>query len=233
MERSHTTNANDAQASKESCQLPATSQANHVTSILLVWLGLQLAALFVAAARVPLWAQAPQAVELLALHVMLITQVIFSSLLFPWLLRSWQSTLAAIMTAAVFTFIASLFSSVPSKNVGDLSLFVGGWLVALWFIQLPLASTGAQMTAIAVISLWAAGGPVLGFLQMEYGLPVAPPNVVEGIFFGPISGGIDILSDQAAKAFEVLGTAAAAGIGWIAVSRFCNYRSMKTASPTD
>src|SRR4051794_35664528 len=78
---------------------PAMTRGKNVEAIsdsariapLIAWLLIQLLALLLAAARVPLWARFDGAIESWALCWMLAMQVGASALLFPWLMSDLRS----------------------------------------------------------------------------------------------------------------------------------------------
>src|SRR5437763_7314657 len=76
------------------------SPPKSITAPLLVWLIVQLLALALAAARVPLSAHFVQPGEALAIEEMLVAQFAASAMLFPFLLRDARCCVAMIVTAA-------------------------------------------------------------------------------------------------------------------------------------
>ena len=199
-----------------------------LTSRMIVWLGVQLLAIAIAAMRVPLWAQSPVNSELLALQVLVIAQILSSSLLFPWLLNSWRASIAAIATSIAFIFLAALLAPQGMGVVVEAALFVVVLLVSLAAIALPLSSTSAQMLAIAIISTWSIGGPILIFLHMEYGSAAAPQHLVERIALGPVPAAIELIDRGRASAIGVLCVAIAIATTTQIISRFRCYRSKKS-----
>ena len=67
----------------------------------------------VSALRVPLAAGYAQPAEMLAAHVMLVTQVSAAGLLFPYLMRSVFSAAAVAATAVPFVVLAGVLSATP------------------------------------------------------------------------------------------------------------------------
>src|SRR5881227_2670709 len=98
------------------------SNLKSTTAPLAVWLVLQLTALALAAARVPLSAAhfvAPG--EALAIHEMLIVQFAASAMFFPFLLRDARRCVALMLTSAPMLQLAGTLSTTPMPRV------VGAW----------------------------------------------------------------------------------------------------------
>lgn len=141
---------------------------------LVIWLTVQLLALGLAAARVPLWARSPAPGDELATDFMLVTQVVVAGLLFPVLLVNIRTTATMILTAAVFIELAGLLAGIPRGRMalawGALSI----WMITLWLI-VPLVRRGrwATMLAIAFATCLTLGGPLLLYLRAESGSTVS------------------------------------------------------------
>ena len=179
------------------------SQSNSLSAPLVVWLGAQLLAIVLATARIPLWAGMPTATELLALQYLLIVQVSVSSLIFPWLLRSRASSAIVVATAWPMIFLAGLLSPAPLETVALAGVFISGWLLGLAILRSPLPPTGLPLAAPVVV-LWACGGPILQFLNLEYGGATLPGQLLGRLAFGPIIAAIRLIRGEFAAAFEVL-----------------------------
>ena len=176
------------------------------TAQLVVWLGIQLLGSGLAAARVPLWANAPRAIELLALEYLLVAQISVSSLIFPWLMRSSASSVVAMATAWPMIFFAGLLSPVPVYTLILIGAYVSGWLLALAILRPPLSSTGVPVTT-PIAALWACGGPILQFLNLEYGGTPLQDSLLQRIALGPIVAGIGLIHGEIQGSLEVLAVA--------------------------
>jgi hypothetical protein len=150
---------------------PATSPHNppeSVTAPLFVWLMIQLAALALAAARVPLSANFARPAERLATHEMVIVQFVGAALLCPFLLRGPMACLALCLTAGPMLLLAGILSATPIAT--SLYLWAGCvlWLTALWMWR---AATSQRMHAplVAIATLLSAGALLLCYLRAEFG----------------------------------------------------------------
>src|SRR5688572_22150853 len=83
---------------------------------MLVWLTIQLAALAVGAAGVPLSADDVKPPEVLSLEVMLVTQIGAAALLWPWAFRETRIAIAVMATALPFTQAAAFLSAAPRTD---------------------------------------------------------------------------------------------------------------------
>ena len=193
------------------------------TAPLVVWLGAQLLAIGLAAARVPLWANAPRASELLALEYLLIAQISVSSLIFPWMMRSMASSVVTIATAWPMVFFAGLLSPAPLNTLFFGGVYVNGWLVALAILHPPLSSTGPSLTT-PMAALWACGGPILQFLNLEYGSAPLRDGLLQRVALGPILAGLRLIQGEIAKSFEVLAAAIVVSVIIALTERFVRSR---------
>jgi len=150
---------------------PLHAAAEHepaLTGPLLAWLGLQLLALFVALARVPLAAGYPRPAELLAAQVMAVTQVTGAALLFPWLMRTSASAIVVVATTWPFLALAGSVSGVPPMRLIGVGSHVTAWMIAgwAWALWAPARSRPAAVAAAALITL---GSLALFYLWLEFG----------------------------------------------------------------
>ena len=134
----------------------------------ITWLSVQLIAILVSTARVPLAAKYPQPAELLAVHVMVIVQLTAAALLAPYLMRTRPAAVAVIVAAWPFTVIAGVLSAAEPGRLVAAGAWVSLWLLALagWCWALPRR---AQPVVVAVATLLALGPPVLWYLRAEFG----------------------------------------------------------------
>jgi len=138
-----------------------------MTSPLLVWLTIQFIALLVALLRVPLAAGYPQPAELLAAHVVVLTQIITSALLFPFLLRDLLSGLTVVATAWPFVALAGVTSGAPPARVVAGCCYVTSWLLALGLWN-GWGRRAAGLRGVAVATMLTAGTNVLFYLRLEF-----------------------------------------------------------------
>jgi hypothetical protein len=152
-----------------------------LTRPLLVWLTIQLAALAIGAAGVPLSADGVQPPEALSLEVMLVTQIGAAALLWPWAFREGRIAMTVIATAFPFTQAAAFLSATPRAEA-----LTSAGLLLLWFASLaalPTASLGPIATTItrATLVLLAIGGAIATYLRAEFS------DGSSDAAFGPIS----------------------------------------------
>jgi len=157
---------------------------------MVAWLGVQLAALGICAARFPLWARAPRATEQLALFAMLAAQTAAASLLFPILLRNIRSTLIAIVVAWPMAELASFLADASTDRLIGTELFVSVWLVTLHLYSRSLNNSRDKLMATAVAGMLSLGGPLLWYLRMEFG--EAGVSSARLGLFGPVCGAISL-----------------------------------------
>lgn len=151
-----------------------------LTGPLLVWLIVQLGALALGAAGVPLSARDVLPVEALSFEVMLVTQAGVAALLWPWAFGDVRRGVAVIATALPFTLAAGLLSATQPNEVLAAALLLIVWLASL---ALMPASCGPLTTTItrAALVLFAAGGAIATYLRAEF---IATPDELT---IGPVA----------------------------------------------
>jgi hypothetical protein len=149
---------------------PATS----FTGPLIAWLAVQLLALGLGAAGLPLSAKSVRPPEAMSVQILLVTQVVAAAALWPMLFGSGRQAGVTIATAVPFTQAAGFLSATPP---GDL-LSAGGMLL-LWLGSLAvlpardLGETGRLVVRATAVVL-SAGLAVAGYLRMEFAPPQTP-----------------------------------------------------------
>lgn len=164
------------------------------TIALLVWVGLQTGALALAACRIPLWAKSPEAMEFLAVQILLITQIFGSAMLFPTLAVTRTTTVLAISSIWPFCFLAGFLSSgeIPTHFRGG--MFASAWIMALWIGNSPLSTTRAQKWFHSAVCAWVAGGCILLFISNEYAIsPVLSHRWKDVMATGPAVASIHFI----------------------------------------
>jgi hypothetical protein len=134
---------------------------------LFLWLLIQLFALMLAAARVPLTAGLGPTPEELSLRELLAIDLISAGMLFPFLLRTWSATLVLVASCAPFMCAAGLFSGSSTGALLAGWSYLALWLVALrvWYVALP---SRAHLCAVAVLNVFTVGLPILDYLHREF-----------------------------------------------------------------
>jgi hypothetical protein len=156
---------------------------------LAVWLSVQLAALALAAGRVPLAARYPAAGERLALDLVLVTQVAVSSLLFPWILRDRTATTFSIALCWPVLALALALSGLPPSHLLGAAGYATLWLAALAAWRVALRSQKAQLVGVSIATAWAVGGPLLWYLRAEFNSGPSELNA-PGAWYGPVAGAL-------------------------------------------
>lgn len=148
-------------------------EAPSPTGPIFVWLLIQSAALALALLRLPLSAAYPRNGELLAAHVVVVTQFTAAALLFPYLTRSRGAVMAVIAASWPFVVLGGVFSAVAGDRIVACASYLTMWLVALWACR---AAAGAQVRyAVATTSLLTVGGLILRYLMFEFSVAAADP----------------------------------------------------------
>ena len=165
----------------------------------ILWLAVQLAALALAAARVPLAAKYPRPEELLAAHLMLTVQVSASALLFPYLMRDWRTAASVIATAWPFLMLASTLAAVPVGRAVAAGAYVTLWLVALAAWAPLLTRPQLQSMGVAFAALVSVGGVALNYLRVEFSnLAYGNGTGHAWTALGPVTAAISRLSEDGA-----------------------------------
>src|SRR5688572_30646216 len=139
---------------------------------LFLWLVLQLLALSLAVFRVPLSARFPPPGEQFAIHIMLITQVAASALLFPFLMRDVKTSAMVILSIAPFVQLSSYLSSVTISRAAPSALYVAVWLLTLAIWRAILDSRSREMLGVACASALSLGGAMIWYVRAEAREPV-------------------------------------------------------------
>jgi hypothetical protein len=124
-------------------------------------------ALLVALLRVPLAAGYPQSAELWAAHTLAITQIVATSLLFPWLFSGTAPAVATISSAWPFAVFAGVLSGLPGVRIVATDCLVTAWMLSLWAWNASAPVT-TRPTAVAVALLLSVGSLVLFYLSLEF-----------------------------------------------------------------
>ena len=194
---------------------PPPLPAHPPTGPLILWLLIQLAALSLAALRIPLAAKYPRPEEMYATHVLLAAQVAASALLFPYLLRDAQASIAMIAAAWPFAAAAAGLSGLSLSRAAAGEAFVCTWLLALALWRGALQSERARLGAVAVAAMVSLGWAALGYLAIEFNPDMSAVGESGGQVsrFGPIGGALRQLSPNNAPLGDWLLLAAAATAG--------------------
>jgi hypothetical protein len=164
------------------------------------WLGIQMLALLAAACRIPFSAHFPAPEEHLAMHEMLVAQMIGSALLFPLLMPCFSTAFMVIAIAPVMMLLAGLLAEAPAGVPLILACaYPALWLIALsmWAYILPTAK--ARLYGVAVATVLVVGGAMLAYLAREFGAPTETFEWAAHAHLGPLIGGITLLESGPAS----------------------------------
>lgn len=169
-----------------------TRSSAAMTGPLLVWLLIQLLALLLAAARVPLSAGFANPPESLALHEMIIAQIAVSGMLFPFLLRDWRTAMVIACMSLPFTLLAGFLASRPFQQTAIIAAYVVCWIFCLasWRAALPAR---LHLTGVAVANILALGGVTLWYLRNEFRPWTETMDWKTDALLGPIIGAMSLL----------------------------------------
>jgi len=134
---------------------------------LFTWAILQVVAIGLAAARVPLAAQYPVIGEFHASQVLLAVQLPLAAMLMPVLLTNWRSTLAASLLAGLLQSIASLLTDVPPAQTIPCVIYIVLWVAAMGVMCGAMRDSGALLSTGGGMSALVAGGPLLIYLGAD------------------------------------------------------------------
>jgi hypothetical protein len=191
-----------------------------------VWLAAQVAALAIAAARVPLWARSPAAGEQLALAIMLATQIATASLLFPSLFQSKKLLVIAIATAWPLGELASFLADASKAQWAAGEAYVTLWIVGLHLWARAINQARIHTLLMVCFSALSLGGPLLVYLHADFGESSPLPHWPTAQWFGPIMGAVALAG--AGKASSVIWIAPALLFGAGLALRITNIRKNRT-----
>ncbi|HWE53235.1 MAG TPA: hypothetical protein VG273_25815 [Bryobacteraceae bacterium] len=149
---------------------------------IIAWLLVQIAALALAAFKVPLAAQYPQPGEFQAVRLVLAAQFCALAILFPWLFRTGSSALAVLAAAWVMLWCAAALSAWSLVEILPAGAFLTAWVgVLAVFGRLKAAKW--RLIVAALSAAYVIGGPLLWYLQAEFtSVPLHDPSAA----FGPL-----------------------------------------------
>jgi hypothetical protein len=194
-------------AGSPSTPLPQHAAHTHRSSVafwpVLLWLGLQGLALVAAGVRAPFSARFPVPAEQMALHEMLVVQVVGSALLFPMLFRTFATGVLLIAGTVVMTQLAGMLASTEREStLIAVCAYPAMWLAGLGLWAYALRTPQARMYGVATATLVVVGGVLAAYLEREFGAPTQTFDWSKHGYLGPLMGGITLV-----EAGERTGTA--------------------------
>ena len=134
---------------------------------LLLWTLAQLAAVALAAGRVPLSQDYSIPAERAAVPLVAITQLIAAALLFPRLLPTIRAAAAAGGVGLGFLALAAVLADRPAAGWMPVAAYEILWLAALHLLARRLKSDRGRLLAVAAVGLLVLGPPLLGYLRAD------------------------------------------------------------------
>ena len=158
------------------------------------WLAVQGLTLMAAGFRVPFSARFPAPEEQLAMHEMLVAQMVGSALLFPVLMPCFSTAMLVIAAAPIMMLLAGLLASAgESTRLFFACLYPTLWLIGLAMWAYVLRTPKARLYAVACATLLVLGGTMLAYLDREFGSPSQTFDWASHGYLGPLIGGITLL----------------------------------------
>jgi hypothetical protein len=158
---------------------------------LLIWVGLQLGVLLLGVMQVPLSEQFPRPAERMAATEMVVAQIAFAALLFPILMPTAGAVMVMVGATWPFLLLAGVLSSSSPYRMLEVGAFISGWIISLGIVGVGVSDLRWRMWWVGVGGAVAIGGAIAAYLRMEFG-----SGEVDGLLFGPIVGGIDVLNQS-------------------------------------
>jgi hypothetical protein len=133
----------------------------------LLWLGLQVGALALAAGRVPLYAEYPQPGEFHALTILTVVQWLGMALLFPVLWTTWRGAASVAASGVVMLLFAGALSVSSASAILFQALYFA-LFVSVVFVWGEFARTiRRKMILAAVLAIVNLGGLLLAYLRED------------------------------------------------------------------
>ena len=139
------------------------------------WAAVQVGALAVALAQVPLAAKYPAGSSLTP-EVLLAAQVGGGALLCPMLFRTPATALVVLASAWPTLLLAGGVAARPLGETAVGGLAVSAWLATLFVWIAALPTRGHRQTVAAAGTLLAVGGALLAYLATEFSAPSDPAD---------------------------------------------------------
>ncbi|MBC7785053.1 MAG: hypothetical protein H7144_14545 [Burkholderiales bacterium] len=133
-----------------------------------IWVIAQLIILSLLAARVPLSAGFPKPVENAAPIAVTVTQLILAISLAPRLLANWRAVaMCSAATIPITTFATILAGATAQSAIAPAALVIL-WLATLHALN-RVRGLAVQIIIRSLLLLLAVGGPILWYVDVEYG----------------------------------------------------------------
>ena len=156
-----------------------------------VWLLVQLLALTLSAARVPLSHRFPTPVEQSADVVMLCTQTLCAALLMPWLFRNRTTSVSVMLTALPMLMASVLLAGVELTSQLDAWAYLLGWLLTLAVWSNALRTDNSKRFGVTLASAWCLGGVILRYVHQEFQTGASETGWLLRVMSGPLVGVVE------------------------------------------
>jgi hypothetical protein len=169
-------------------------RSNVAFAPVLVWLVLNVLALLAAGLRVPFSARFVMPEEQMALHEIFFVQMVASAMLFPFLFRTFATTVVILAVTPLCVLIAGILAAQSEfwplvLDCAYPTLVLGG--LAVW--AYVLRGTKAARYGVGVVLLWVAGGAMMAYSNREFLAPTQSFDWTGHLGLGPLVGGIALL----------------------------------------
>ncbi len=134
---------------------------------LLLWTAVQLAAVALAAGRVPLSANYPQPAERAGLGLLAVAQIAAAGLLFPVLLPTLRAAAATAAVGVGYLALAGLLAEAPPGRVLAVGGYLTLWLLTLYLLNRRPTKASTRPLALALVNLLTLGPPLLAYLRLD------------------------------------------------------------------
>jgi hypothetical protein len=148
---------------------PAEDASKCIPCLFSIWLLVQLTSLGLAAVGIEFTSRWPRPAQQLALHQMLAVQIVFASLLFPWLMPSWRISMAVIAISWPMCVLAAALAECSNQSLLAGASYTTAWLALLAIASQQLRTQYLQCMGVLVAALATLGGAVLWYLAEEFG----------------------------------------------------------------
>ena len=163
---------------------------------LFLWLVIQLLALALPTLQIPLSDNFPRPIERLAVHELVIVQVLAAAMLFPMLFKNIATTIALVASTWPFLQLAGMLAATPTPRLLCAALYLALWMTALALINATLRSRRAQLQATALTTSFTLAGPLLWYLYHEFDTDVTANHDLLLTGTNPILSATEILNSQ-------------------------------------
>jgi hypothetical protein len=179
-----------------------------------VWMLIQLSALALSMARLPLAARFPLETERLAVHELLVVQFLFSAMLFPWLLETVAEALAVVFTSIPMLALAALAGGVSTSRLAPASAFFVLWIIALTGWRAALRTGVRPMIGVACAMLLIGGSAALKYLAIEFG----EARIADVAGHSPLLCSLAAVTDAELSWSQIVSAVLLSASGWVATT---------------